>query len=140
VSVVTLFVMACKFFLGTAFILDMMIGAVLGVLVAWHVLRLEAKPDINVDQLLSSKGVWFTMTIITAVLSILWPLPVFVSWLAIIITTSALVLAFKNTSARFDRRQMLFVILVLLLVDQLYLYSVSMVSFSGFWSLVFKTL
>ncbi|MGR5239098.1 NUDIX domain-containing protein [Vibrio alfacsensis] len=140
VSVVTLFVMACKFFLGTAFILDMLIGAVLGALVAWHVLRLEGNPEINVDQILSSKGVWFVMTAITAALCILWPLPVFVSWLAIIITTSALVLTFKNEQVKFGHRQMLFVILVLLLVDQLYLYSETMVSFSGFWSLVIKTL
>ncbi len=131
--------MACKFFLGTAFILDMFIGAVLGVLVAWHVLRLESNPDVDVDKLLSSQSVWFTMTAITAVLSVIWPLPVFTSWLAILITASALVMTFKESEIRFERQQMLFVILALLLVEQLYLYLGTTVSFSGFWSLVFNT-
>ena len=139
VTLVTLTVMACKFFLGTAFILDMFIGAVLGVLVAWHVLRLESNPDVDVDKLLSSKSVWFTMTAITAVISVIWPLPVFTSWLAILITASALVMTFKESEIRFERQQMLFVILALLLVEQLYLYLGTTVSFSGFWSLVFNT-
>ncbi|MGR5218380.1 bifunctional NUDIX hydrolase/phosphatase PAP2 family protein [Vibrio harveyi] len=139
VALVTLTVLACKFFLGTAFILDMLIGALLGSLVAWHVLRLEGNPDVDVDKLLSSKSVWFTMTAITAVISVIWPLPVFTSWLAILITASALVMTFKESEIRFDRQQMLFVILALLLVEQLYLYLSTTVSFSGFWSLVFST-
>lgn len=138
-GLVTLTVMFCKFFLGTAFILDMSVGALLGVLVAWHVLRLEDNPEIDVDRLLTSKGVWFTMTAITAVISVIWPLPVFTSWLAILITASALVMTFKESDIRFERQQMLFVILALLLVDQLYLYLGTTVSFSGFWSLVFNT-
>ncbi len=117
----------------------MFIGAVLGVLVAWHVLRLESNPDMDVDKLLSSKSVWFTMTAITAVISVIWPLPVFTSWLAILITASALVMTFKESEIRFERQQMLFVILALLLVEQLYLYLGTTVSFSGFWSLVFNT-
>ncbi|WP_045421148.1 bifunctional NUDIX hydrolase/phosphatase PAP2 family protein [Vibrio jasicida] len=139
VAVVTLAVMVCKFFLGTAFILDMLIGALMGALVAWHILRLESNPEVNVDHLLSSKGIWFVMTAITAAIAVIWPLPVFTSWLAILITASALVLTFKESEIRFERQQMLFVILALLLVDQLYLYSETVVSFSGFWSLVFKT-
>ncbi len=55
VAMVTLAVMVCKFFLGTAFILDMLIGALMGALVAWHILRLESNPEVNVDHLLSSK-------------------------------------------------------------------------------------
>nr|WP_248376989.1 phosphatase PAP2 family protein [Vibrio parahaemolyticus] len=54
-AAITLIVMLCKFFLGSAFILDMLLGALLGILVAWHVLRLETNPEVNVDQLLSSK-------------------------------------------------------------------------------------
>ena len=111
----------------------------LGVLVAWHVLRLESNPDMDVDKLLSSKSVWFTMTAITAVISVIWPLPVFTNWLAILITASALVMTFKESEIRFERQQMLFVILALLLVEQLYLYLGTTVSFSGFWSLVFNT-
>ncbi|WP_322802694.1 NUDIX domain-containing protein [Vibrio alfacsensis] len=140
VVLVTLIVMACKFFLGTAFVLDMVVGAILGKLVAWHVLRLEGKPDVNIDDLLCSKSVWFVMTGITAVISVIWPLPVFVSWLAILITMSALVLTYKEAEGEFERRQTLFVILALLLVDQLYCYFETLVSFSSLWSLVMNTL
>lgn len=137
---ITLTVVLGKFFLGSAFILDMLFGALLGSLVAWHVLRLETNQDVNVDQVLSSKGVWLIMTAATAVISVIWPLPVFGRWLAILITASALVMTFKESKAHLDTRQMIFVTLALLLVDQLYLYSANIVSFSGLWSLVLSTL
>ena len=138
-ALVTMILVGCKFFLGTAFILDMSTGAVLGVLVAWHVLRLESAADVDVDKLLSSKSTWLTMTAITVVVLVVWPLPVFASWLAILITASFLVMTSKGTKIRFEHRQMFFVILALLLVNQLYLYFGAMVSFSGSWSLVFIT-
>ncbi|MDF5544521.1 DNA mismatch repair protein MutT, partial [Vibrio parahaemolyticus] len=137
---ITLTVVLGKFFLGSAFILDMLFGALLGSLVAWHVLRLETNQDVNVDKVLSSKGVWFIMTAATSVISVIWPLPVFGRWLAILITASALVMTFKESKAHLDTRQMIFVTLALLLVDQLYLYSANIVSFSGLWSLVLSTL
>ena len=80
------------------------------------------------------------MTATTAVISVIWPLPVFGRWLAILITASALVMTFKESKAHLDTRQMIFVTLALLLVDQLYLYSANIVSFSGLWSLVLSTL
>lgn len=137
---ITLTIMLCKFFLGSAFFLDMLFGALLGSLVAWHVLRLETNQDVNVDQVLSSKGVWFIMTAVTAVISVIWPLPVFGRWLAILITASALVMTFRESKVHLDSRQMIFVTLALVFVEQLYLYSSSVVSFSGLWSLVLSTL
>lgn len=138
-AAITLIVMLCKFFLGSAFILDMLLGALLGILVAWHVLRLETNPEVNVDQLLSSKGVWFTLTAVTAVISVIWPLPVFGNWLAMLITASALVLTFKESQVRLNSKQMIFVTLALILTQQVYLFAATSVSSSGFWSLVFMT-
>lgn len=138
-AAITLIVMLCKFFLGSAFILDMLLGALLGILVAWHVLRLETNPEVNVDQLLSSKGVWFTLTAVTAVISVIWPLPVFGNWLAMLITASALVLTFKESQVRLNSKQMIFVTLALILTQQVYLFAAMSVSSSGFWSLVFMT-
>lgn len=132
-------IILAKFFLGSAFILDMLLGAILGILVAWHVLRLESNPEINVDQLLTSKGVWFAMTGVTAVISVVWPLPVFGSWLAVLITSSALVMTFDKAQVQIDVRQMIFVTLVLNLAHQFYLYFATTVAYSGYWSLVFTT-
>lgn len=137
---ITLLVGLAKFFLGTAFLLDMLLGALLGILVAWHVLRLEEKPEINVDLLLTSKRVWFAMAAFTALITVIWPLPVFGSWLAILIAASVIVLTFDNAQVQINARQTVFVTLALFLVQQLYLYSATIVSYSGFWSLVFITL
>lgn len=136
----TLMVVLAKFFLGTAFILDMLLGALLGILVAWHILRLEVNPEIHVDQLLTSKGVWLAMTVFTAVICVVWPLPVFGNWLAILMAASVIVLTFDKSQVQLSVRQAVFVILALILAQQLYLYSATSVSYSGFWSLVFITL
>lgn len=136
----TLLVVLAKFFLGTAFILDMLLGALLGILVAWHILRLEVNPEIHVDQLLTSKGVWLAMTVFTAVICVVWPLPVFGNWLAILMAASVIVLTFDKSQVQLSTRQAIFVILALILAQQLYLYSATSVSYSGFWSLVFITL
>lgn len=137
---ITLLVVLAKYFLGTAFILDMLLGALVGILVAWHILRLEVNPEINVDQLLTSKGVWFAMTAFTAVMSVIWPLPVFGSWLAILMAASVIVLTFDKSQVQLSARQTVFVILALILAQQLYLYSATSVSYSSFWSLVCTTL
>ncbi len=136
----TLLVVLAKFFLGTAFILDMLLGALLGILVAWHILRLEANPEIRVDQLLISKGVWLVMTIFTAVICVIWPLPVFGNWLAILMAASVIVLTFDKSQVQLSGTQTVVVILALVLAQQLYLYSATSVSYSGFWSLVLITL
>ncbi|MBR9873499.1 MAG: NUDIX domain-containing protein [Vibrionaceae bacterium] len=137
---ITLLVILAKYFLGTAFILDMLLGALLGILVAWHILRLEGSPKIHVDQLLTSKGVWLAMTAFTAVISVIWPLPVFGNWLAILMAASVIVMTFDKSQVQISARQTVFVTLVLVLAQQLYLYSATIVSHSGFWSLVFSTL
>lgn len=139
-ALLTVMVILSKFFLGSAFILDMLLGALLGILVAWHVLRLEENPEINVDQLLTSKGVWFAITAITVAISVIWPLPVFACWLAVLITASVLVLAFDNSQVQINTRQMIFVTLVLVLAHQLYLYFASLVSSDSLWSLIFTAL
>ena len=136
----TLLVVLAKFFLGTAFILDMLLGALLGILVAWHILRLEVNPEIRVDQLLISKGVWLVMTIFTAVICVIWPLPVFGNWLAILMAASVIVLTFDKSQVQLSGTQTVVVILALVLAQQLYLYSATSVSYSGFWSLVLITL
>ncbi|NOH46988.1 NUDIX domain-containing protein [Vibrio rotiferianus] len=136
----TVLVMLCKFYLGTAFILDMLIGAVFGSLVAWHILRLESNPEVDVDKLLCAKSVWLTVTCITAVISVIWPLPVFAAWLAILVTASAVVITFRDNEVRLTFQQMLYLILILLLANQVWDYLSQLVAYSGLWSLITATL
>ncbi len=140
IALLTLLVLFSKFFLGSAFILDMLLGALLGILVAWHVLRLEINPEVNVDQLLTSKGFWFVFTAATGAISLIWPLPVFGCWLAVLMTASVLVLAFDDTHVQINTRQMIFVTLVLILVHQLFLFSATFVSSHSLLSLIFTAL
>ena len=133
-------IILAKFFLGSAFILDMLLGALLGILVSWHILRLETNPEINVDKLLTSKGVWLAITGASAVITVIWPLPMFGSWLAVLITASGLVMTFDKARVQIEPRQMIFLTLVLVLVHRLYLYAATTVSYSGFWSLVLTIL
>ncbi len=138
---ITVMVILSKFFLGSAFILDMLLGALLGILVAWHVLRLEIDPEINVDQLFTSKGVWFSLTAVTAAISLIWSLPVFGCWLAVLLTASVLVvMAFDKSQVQINARQMIFVTLALVLVHQLYLYCAALVSSDSLLSLIFTAL
>ncbi|MFZ5836791.1 MAG: DNA mismatch repair protein MutT, partial [Pseudomonadota bacterium] len=88
----------------------------------------------------TSKGVWLAMTVFTAVICVVWPLPVFGNWLAILMAASVIVLTFDKSQVQLSTRQAVFVILALILAQQLYLYSATSVSYSGFWSLVFITL
>ncbi len=137
IAFVTMMVILSMFFLGTAFILDMLLGALLGILVAWHILRLEINPEINVDRLLTSKSLWFAMTGVTGLISLIWPLPVFGSWLAVLITASVLVMTFDKSRVKLDVHQMVFLTLLLMLAHQLYLYFTTTASSSSLWSLVF---
>ncbi|MDF2152249.1 phosphatase PAP2 family protein [Vibrio sp. CAU 1672] len=139
ITALVMLIMLSKLYLGAAFLLDMLVGAMLGALVAWHILRLEAKPEVNVDQLMKSKGVWFFLTAATAVVMLFWPLPVFTRWLAILITASALVISTNQCMAEFSSRHMQISVVVLVFVDQLYRYVASVSTSSGFWSLVIQT-
>lgn len=80
-----------RFYSGAAFLLDSISGALLGGLCAWHMIRLDAKRDVDLVQLLSSKSVWLSLVVLCAVLTFFWPIPAFTYWLAITITVSALV-------------------------------------------------
>lgn len=66
---------------GVAYFSDIAVGVILGGLIAWHVERLERKPDIDLDNLLGSKSLWIGIAIICALLTVVWPQPIFTQWL-----------------------------------------------------------
>ncbi|WP_205886133.1 hypothetical protein, partial [Escherichia coli] len=83
-----------SFYSGSAFLSDLATGALVGALVAWHIIRLDLKPGVNVESLLCSKSVWWGLTVACVILAIIWPQPIFTQWLALLVTFSGLVTLF----------------------------------------------
>ncbi|MDK9763208.1 phosphatase PAP2 family protein [Vibrio sp. D420a] len=131
-----------KAYSGSAFFSDVLMGAVLGGLATWHIVRLDTKPDVNISELLSSKAVWWGLAIISIVLTAIWPLPTFTFWVAILMTIACLVtLTHANPLVgQFSFNIVLGVIVLLLATNGVISWAGSFVSFSGIGSLIVETL
>lgn len=129
-----------KFYSGSAFILDMLVGALLGALVAWHIIRLDERPKIHVDRLLCSKGPWMVMTAVAALVTVIWPMPVFAAWLIVLTVMTLVVMTSQHERQDMTFRQMVFIIIMLLLINQVISFAAISVSSSGFWSLMLGSL
>lgn len=129
-----------KFYSGAAFIVDSFSGVLLGALCAWHLIRLETKPEINVMTLLSSKVVWMGLVVVCAVLTLVWPIPAFTYWLAVTITITGLILTLNRDKALVTGRAAMIAALSLLVANFLISLGVEQISHSGLWSLVTEAL
>lgn len=129
-----------KFYSGSAFITDMVVGALFGSLSAWNIIRLSSRQDIDLLTLVTSKGVWFGLTGATVVITAVWPLPVFTAWLAVLLTASMLVISFDRNKEMIDFKQVIATIVLLLLVNEVILYGATFVSYSGILSLGVETI
>lgn len=129
-----------RFYSGAAFLVDSLSGALLGALCAWHLIRLENKPDINLMELLSSKAIWVLLVVVCTVLTVLWPIPTFTYWLAISMTVLALVSTLERDGSKASVNVIIAatgsMVVFNLALDQL----LPAVSSSSLWSLVGETL
>lgn len=129
-----------RFYNGAAFLLDSVSGAVLGALCAWHMIRLDVKPDVNLIHTLSSKAVWITLAVLTAVLTFFWPIPAFTYWLAITITICALVATLKDDNSRASGLTIATAALLAIALDLVWDNLIAPLSHSGLYSLIAETL
>lgn len=131
-----------KTYSGSAFFSDVIMGAVLGGLATWHIVRLDAKPDVNISELLSSRSVWWGLVVISIVLTVIWPLPTFSFWVAVLMTIACLVTLThaKPLTGQFSFKIVVGVIALLLMTNGLISWAGSFVSFSGIGSLIVETL
>ncbi|MFG0605197.1 bifunctional NUDIX hydrolase/phosphatase PAP2 family protein [Vibrio mimicus] len=129
-----------SFYSGSAFISDIAAGALFGALVAWHIIRLDLKPGVNVQSLLSSKPVWWGITIACATLSLIWPQPIFTQWLALLVTISGLVTVLKPSSASLSLRDVLLMIALLLLANEGISFAIEPFNHSSLYALIGETL
>ena len=119
-----------KFYTGSAFMIDIVSGALLGFLCAWHIIRLEGKQEVNAIELLSSKVVWFMLLGICTVMGLFWPSPIVVYWLAIIVTVLALIFGLKEGEGARQSRTVYLLIFALLAVNVVISLAASMLSFN----------
>ena len=134
--------MLFKTYSGSAFFSDVLMGGVLGALTTWHIVRLDSKPDIDISVLLSSKSVWWGLCLLSIVLTVIWPLPTFTFWVAILMTIACLVTLTdsKPLTGQFSFNIVIGVIVMLLAGNLLISWAGSFVSFSGLASFVIETL
>ncbi|MEZ9894026.1 phosphatase PAP2 family protein [Vibrio lentus] len=142
VTVGLLWIMLFKTYSGSAFFSDVLMGGVLGALTTWHIVRLDSKPDIDISILLSSKSVWWGLCLLSIVLTVIWPLPTFTFWVAILMTIACLVTLTdsKPLVGQFSFNIVIGVIVMLLAGNLLISWAGSFVSFSGLASFVIETL
>ncbi|MDN3630856.1 bifunctional NUDIX hydrolase/phosphatase PAP2 family protein [Vibrio lentus] len=142
VTVGLLWIMLFKTYSGSAFFSDVLMGGVLGALTTWHIVRLDSKPDIDISVLLSSKSVWWGLCLLSIVLTVIWPLPTFTFWVAILMTIACLVTLTdsKPLTGQFSFTIVIGVIVMLLAGNLLISWAGSFVSFSGLASFVIETL
>ncbi|OED74452.1 DNA mismatch repair protein MutT [Vibrio splendidus ZS-139] len=137
-----LWIMLFKAYSGSAFFSDVLMGGVLGALTTWHIVRLDSKPDVEISALLSSKGVWWGLCLLSIVLTVIWPLPTFSFWVAILMTIACLVTLTdsKPLVGQFSFNIVFGVMVVLLAGNLLISWGGSFVSFSGIASFIIETL
>jgi 8-oxo-dGTP pyrophosphatase MutT (NUDIX family) len=129
-----------KFYSGSAFFIDSVSGALLGALCAWHLIRLQSRTEVNALALLSSKLVWGMLVLACAVLTLIWPIPVFTYWLAITITVFGLAATQSQDQHQANSKHTVAAMLAMVMTYLLISYGATFVSSSGLNSLIVETL
>lgn len=106
-----------KFYTGTAFLLDIVSGVLLGFLTAWHVIRLENKPNLNVEALFSSRGIWVALLLICGAIAFVWPSLTLGYWFTLVLATLVLFLPWQGGTAMVKFPTAIYVVLVLLAMN-----------------------
>ncbi len=133
-------IMLAKFYSGAEFIVDMLVGSLFGVLTAWHLIRLESHPGMNLDKLICSRSSWALLTIVAGLLTLIFQMPVFTMWLAILVTACGIIWTGRESSDFINFREMVFMILLLLFVNEIVSFSLTLVASSNVLSLLVQTL
>ncbi|EGA70409.1 MutT/nudix family protein [Vibrio sinaloensis DSM 21326] len=119
-----------KFYTGSAFIVDILSGALLGFLCAWHIIRLEVKPEVDTRKLLTSKIVWAGLLVICTFAGLFWPSPVMAHWFAVITTVLILVSTLKDNNRMVSSSTVYLVTIALLAMNVALTLAVEAVSYS----------
>lgn len=135
-----------NFYTGSAFVSDTLSGTVLGLLCAWHIIRLEEKATVNLAKILTSKGVWLCLVATSSVAAVIWTSSAFVGWLATTVTLTGFVLFYReqvntqNSRANLPPIALAGVVLILLASSLLIDYLLTLTISSSVASLALEAL
>jgi len=129
-----------KFYSGSAFLIDSASGALLGVLCAWHLIRLESKPEVDSNALMTSKLVWIILLVACALMTLIWPTPIFTYWLAIILTVLGLMVILKRNANMASGRALVLICVGMIVINGLVSMIAAQASTSSIASLSVETL
>ncbi|WP_456297342.1 NUDIX domain-containing protein [Vibrio sp. AK197] len=133
-------IMTAKFYSGAAFIVDMLVGSIFGILTAWHIIRLEDKPGFDLEKLICSRTSWALLAAVAAVLALIFQMPSFTVLLATLLTACGIIWTGKESGDFISFREMVFMVLLLVLVNEIISFSATLVSSSSLLSLVAEIL
>lgn len=128
-----------NYYSGASFIIDGLSGALFGALCAWHLIRLELKPEIDLSNLIASRTVWLVLLVVSAITTLVWPIPVFTYWLAAILTILAVIMTWKQ-EPEMTWVSMLTTVLLLLVTNFVVSSMAEQTSSSGLASLIVEAL
>ncbi len=128
------------FITGSAFITDLIVGAILGALVSWHFIRLDIEPLFGGDALFTRKRAWAALIVTTLILLTVWPFPTFLYWLVASVAMLVNCVVWRDFSSIENGKMRAMSLAVIALVSVFYLTSKSWLSFSGLGSIAVSML
>jgi 8-oxo-dGTP pyrophosphatase MutT (NUDIX family) len=124
------------FITGSAFISDLIAGAILGALVSWHFIRLDIEPLFVGEEIFTRKRAWLGLIVATVMLLAVWPFPTFLYWLVASVAMLVNCVVWRDVSASDNNKARMMSLAVITAVSALYMAIKSWLSFSGLGSIV----
>ncbi|NIY83236.1 bifunctional NUDIX hydrolase/phosphatase PAP2 family protein [Vibrio hepatarius] len=129
-----------KFYTGSAFLVDVISGALLGSLCAWHISRLENNPAFKSLHLFSSKQVWLALLIFCGVMILLWPSAILGCWFTAIASVAVVLYSTSDEEKWVSPSNMLLLIIVIFAANVAVSSAASLVSHSSILSFALEML
>lgn len=133
-----LWLSVAEFYSGSAFLVDLIAGGVLGWLCAWHIVRVEQDPKVNFS-LTESKGAWALLVLVGGIVLMLWPTPTFL-YLAATLTSLFFASRLIPNEHTLQKGRLIVTLAVLLLVNLLFSLLHGYTSDSNMHSLILEAL
>ncbi|WP_165311428.1 bifunctional NUDIX hydrolase/phosphatase PAP2 family protein [Vibrio ziniensis] len=125
-----------KFYSGSAFIVDMAVGAFLGLLITWNIVRFDIKRTEKARTIMGSRRIWWGISLVAAVFTYYWQLPVFSAWLVVLVVMAIITTILKSQREYLSLFQCVLFTVILSAVYMSISYLATTVSSSGIESLV----
>ena len=129
-----------QFFAGNAFLTDMWLGGILGMIVAWNIYQLEQRSEFDLNRLLNGYPLWAGLFGVTLLLTFIWPTPGFRAWSAILLAVAVGMILAKEKDRTLSLGQAGLLAVAMVAGHQLMLGLATLVTTSSLWSLVVFTL